>query len=681
MLQVSIGGLTRARRWRALVAVAVIALTTGALAVPAAAASSAPAAPRLAGAPLATAAATSADRIAGADRYQTAVLVSSAAFAPGVERVFLASGIDYPDALSAAPIAAALGAPLLLTARDALPAVVVTELARLAPTAEVVIVGGTAVVSTAVESRLRQLGYTVSRVLGLDRYDTSRALITAHAAPSTTVYLATGRNFPDALAAAAAAGSVAAPVLLVDGSAATLDAPTLALLAARGVQSVLIAGGTAVVSSGIEQQLLGLEYAAQRLAGLDRFGTAVAINQHAFPSAQRAFVATGAGFADALAGAVYAAVESAPLYSSSPVCLPVGTRADMLERLQVERVTLLGGPGVLSARVQALDECSTIDDDRAASAAVLTAALQARISTLPGTYSVSVRELEGLQTAVSIRGGVAQEPVSVIKVFVAYAVLDRIDRGLVSFASPTRSGVSVGECLRVMIHVSDNYCHHDLVALVGVSNLTTQLRAEGYRGTSYTGASSGSVPYASKLTSTDDLALLLSRLERGELLSPAMTAHFMTLLETQLWRSKIPSGVAAGVPVANKTGSAWTSAGWYHSDAGIVSAPAGPYVVAVLGSGGASVTGVREISRIVYEHFNGTGSPAATFSDLNLVTAGPVTYYRYSNSSTPLGTIPAGVLLETTESARTWYLVTYNGSGVWVHSSGLRNAIDYPRSL
>ena len=681
MLQVSIGGLTRARRWRALAALAAIALTTGALAVPAAAASSAPAAPRLAGAPLATAAATSADRIAGADRYQTAVLVSSAAFAPGVERVFLASGIDYPDALSAAPIAAALGAPLLLTARDALPPVVVTELARLAPTAEVVIVGGTAVVSTAVESRLRQLGYTVSRVLGLDRYDTSRALITAHAAPSTTAVPRDGPQLPRCARRRGRrrVGRRTGAARRRLGGDPRRPHARPARRARRAVGAHRGRNGRRVERHRAE--LLGLEYAAQRLAGLDRFGTAVAINQHAFPSAQRAFVATGAGFADALAGAVYAAVESAPLYSSSPVCLPVGTRADMLERLQVERVTLLGGPGVLSARVQALDECSTIDDDRAASAAVLTAALQARISTLPGTYSVSVRELGGLQTAVSIRGGVAQEPVSVIKVFVAYAVLDRIDRGLVSFASPTRSGVSVGECLRVMIHVSDNYCHHDLVALVGVSNLTTQLRAEGYRGTSYTGASSGSVPYASKLTSTDDLALLLSRLERGELLSPAMTAHFMTLLETQLWRSKIPSGVAAGVPVANKTGSAWTSAGWYHSDAGIVSAPAGPYVVAVLGSGGASVTGVREISRIVYEHFNGTGSPAATFSDLNLVTAGPVTYYRYSNSSTPLGTIPAGVRLETTESARTWYLVTYNGSGVWVHSSGLRNAIDYPRSL
>ncbi|WP_439565159.1 cell wall-binding repeat-containing protein [Microcella sp.] len=631
-------------------------------------------------APAAAATATGADRIAGVDRYETAVSVSREAFDPGVERVFIASGIDYPDALSAAPIAAALGAPLLLTARDALPASVVAELARLAPTVEVVLVGGTGVVSTTVESRLRQLGHVVARVQGLDRYATSRALVATYAAPSPTLYLATGRNYPDALAAAAAAGSIDAPVLLVDGNRASIDAPSLALLAARDVESVLIAGGEAVVSSGIERQLVDLGYTVRRLAGSDRYSTAVAINQYAFPSAQRAFVATGAGFADALAGAVHAAIENAPLYSSPPVCLPPATRFDMLERLRVERVTLLGGTGVLDARVQALGSCGSIDDDRAASAAELAGALQQRIATLPGTYSVSVRELDGLEVTVSVRGSVMQEPVSVIKVFAAYAILDRIDRGLLGFSTPTRSGVSVGDCLRVMIHVSDNYCHWDLVALVGEQNLNNQFWAEGYRGTVYAGYRGDGTSFAAKLATTDDLALLLGRLHRGELLSPALTDHLITLLETQLWRSKLPAGVPVGVPVGNKTGSAWSASGGYQSDAGIVSAPGGTYTIAVLGSDGATANGVRDLGRIVYEHFNGAVGTAASYSDLNAVTTGALTYYRYGSTSTPLGVIPAGTLVAVDSSARTWYLVIYDGAAVYVQSSGLRNAIDYPRS-
>jgi hypothetical protein len=104
------------------------------------------------------AAATSADRIAGSDRFETAALISQQAFPDGSSRVFLANGMDYPDALSAAPIAAALDAPLLLTAPNTLPSVVVAELARLAPD-QVVVVGGEGVVSPAVFSRLQQLGY------------------------------------------------------------------------------------------------------------------------------------------------------------------------------------------------------------------------------------------------------------------------------------------------------------------------------------------------------------------------------------------------------------------------------------------------------------------------------------------------------------------------------------------
>ena len=662
---------TRAGTRRCAGAIVAVALAAGVVAAPAAVAQS-PA--------LATAVATIADRIAGDDRYATAALVSEQAFPLGATRVFLASGADYPDALSAAPIAAASQSPLLLTAPTTLPSVVTAELTRLRAT-EVVIVGGTGVVSSAVEAQLQQRGLTVQRIQGDNRYATSHALISALGKPSTTLYLATGRDYPDALAAAAAAGAIAAPVLLVDGTANGLDAASRSLIAARGTTTVVIVGGTSVVSTAIEQQLGQLGYTVDRRAGDDRYATAVAINTRAFLTAARAFIVTGSGFADALAGAVYAAMEGAPLYSSPPQCLQLATQLDIVDRLAATRVTLLGGVGVLGPRVATLDSCSSLDDDRATSEAELTAALLLRMSSLPGDYSVSVRELGGLQSSVSIRGGSMQEPVSVIKLFVAYAVLDRIDGGQLSFSTATRSGETVQACLRVMIHVSDNYCHWDLVALIGGQNLNNQFWAEGYGGTVYPGYRGDGTYYASKLTTTDDLTLLLDRLHRGELLSPQLTSHFITLLETQLWRSKLPSGVSAGVPVGNKTGSAWSAAGWFHSDAGIVVAPSGTYVIAVLGSGGATSTGVREIGRIAYEHLNGPIGTAASYSDINAVTTAAITYYRYGSTSTPLGVIPAGTRLVVDSSARTWYVVIYNGAGVYVHSSGLRNAISYPRSV
>ena len=116
-------------------------------------------------------------RISGRDRYASSVAISRSQFAPGVETVFIASGTDFPDALSGAPIAGHRGGPLLLTTRDSLPAAIVDELKRLRPK-QAVIIGGTGAVSRNAESQVRALtaqGVAV-RVAGSDRYATSVAL-------------------------------------------------------------------------------------------------------------------------------------------------------------------------------------------------------------------------------------------------------------------------------------------------------------------------------------------------------------------------------------------------------------------------------------------------------------------------------------------------------------------------
>lgn len=80
------------------------------------------------------------ERRSGADRFETSVAVSAAAFAPGVPTVYIASGVDFPDALSGA--AAARGAPLLISAPWGLSDVVARELTRLRPS-RIILLGGT----------------------------------------------------------------------------------------------------------------------------------------------------------------------------------------------------------------------------------------------------------------------------------------------------------------------------------------------------------------------------------------------------------------------------------------------------------------------------------------------------------------------------------------------------------
>ncbi|WP_208320398.1 cell wall-binding repeat-containing protein [Salinibacterium sp. ZJ77] len=301
----------------------------------------------------------SAVRFGGADRFGVAVGISQE-FAPGVPVVYIAKGTDYPDSLSAAPAAAAAGGPLLLTMPTALPGQVEAEIRRLAPE-KIVVVGGIASVSESVYAQLAALAPEIQRLGGADRYEASRNIVRA-AFPdgATRVYLATGAKFPDALSASAAAGKMGGAVVLVDGAASSLDDATRQLLAHLAPHDVVIAGGPASVSTGIEQHVaaLGLPGGSRRLAGSDRFEASLNINADAFSAANTVFLATGMNFPDALAGGPLAAIERGPLYVVPGTCVPASTAAH-IRSLAPSKIVLLGGPNSLSPAVETLTECST----------------------------------------------------------------------------------------------------------------------------------------------------------------------------------------------------------------------------------------------------------------------------------------------------------------------------------
>ncbi|MDR3307277.1 MAG: cell wall-binding repeat-containing protein, partial [Coriobacteriales bacterium] len=141
-------------------------------------------------------------RAAGQDRYGTAVRVSQRAYPQGSDAVILASGRDFPDALSASSLAGVLDAPILLAAPDALDTQTATELRRLAPEA-VYIVGGTSVITTALEDYLAALPHppVVRRLAGADRYATSVRIAeeaVALGGSAQNILIALGANYPDA---------------------------------------------------------------------------------------------------------------------------------------------------------------------------------------------------------------------------------------------------------------------------------------------------------------------------------------------------------------------------------------------------------------------------------------------------------------------------------------------------
>ncbi|SDT13047.1 Putative cell wall binding repeat 2 [Microterricola viridarii] len=286
-------------------------------------------------------------RLAGADRFETSALVSAATFSAGVPVVYITTGGDYPDALSAGPAAGTGGGPVLLVSRDAIPQPVKTELLRLKP-ARIVVVGGTSVVSTAVQTALAQIAPT-SRVAGADRFETSAKISAASFKPGVAVaYVAAGTNFPDALSGGAAAGSVKSPVLLVTSTG--IPEVIRAELQRLKPGKVVILGGTDVVSAGVATALAGIA-PTSRASGADRYATSAKISSTTFsPGVKVAYLVTGGNFPDALSAGSAAIVGGGPVLLVQGGSLPTAIAAE-LSRLRPQRIVVLGGPVVVSEAV------------------------------------------------------------------------------------------------------------------------------------------------------------------------------------------------------------------------------------------------------------------------------------------------------------------------------------------
>jgi putative cell wall-binding protein/spore germination protein YaaH len=185
-------------------------------------------------------------RIGGADRYATAAALSSSTFPAGALVAYVVTGTEFADAVSAAPAAARGGGPVLLTRPTTAPAVLLAELTRLHPT-RIVIVGGTGVVAPSVVAAIAAAvpGASIARIAGADRYATSAAVAATFPAGVPIVYAASGVDFPDALAAAAAAGAQGSPLVITNP--ALLPASIRDQIVRLQPTRAVVAGGSAVV--------------------------------------------------------------------------------------------------------------------------------------------------------------------------------------------------------------------------------------------------------------------------------------------------------------------------------------------------------------------------------------------------------------------------------------------------
>ena len=208
---------------------------------------------------------TTIERIYGSNRYDTSVKIAEKVGNTG--KAVLATGADFPDALSISSIAAKLGMPILLTDKNTLPGTVATYL-QTGTITQTYVVGGTGVISNEVANNVPG----ASRLAGGDRYATNVAIMQNFAGELNfdNIYVAIGTNFADALTGAVLAAKLSAPLVL---TRSTIPSGTASYLQTQLTLStkVMGLGGKSVVPSAI---LTGLISAKEQIPVQEKYSTA-----------------------------------------------------------------------------------------------------------------------------------------------------------------------------------------------------------------------------------------------------------------------------------------------------------------------------------------------------------------------------------------------------------------------
>lgn len=201
-------------------------------------------------------------RIFGANRYETALEVYKACGSAASSTCILATGETFADALSIAPFAYVKHAPIFLvnptTGIDA----ATLEAIQDGSFTRAIIVGGKNAIPEDTEAQLSDLGVFSERLAGENRYETSEKVATFAQLEGLTlanVGIATGTNFPDALAGCALCGSNNSVLLLAADTTAGRSAINNVITSdtAKGIEQGYIFGGENAVSSFTEDRLNG----------------------------------------------------------------------------------------------------------------------------------------------------------------------------------------------------------------------------------------------------------------------------------------------------------------------------------------------------------------------------------------------------------------------------------------
>ncbi|MBQ0005300.1 MAG: cell wall-binding repeat-containing protein [Clostridiales bacterium] len=295
----------------------------------------------------------------GADRFATSIKIADALkYQLGKDKfdaVIVASGMDYPDALSGGFLAEQKEAPMLLVGPNSETCIKKYIENNLSSDGTIYILGGYAAVSKSFEQSVTKDGITVKRLEGANRFGTNMAVLNEVGVTTDAVIICSSFGYADSISASAAKK----PILLVGGSLTEEQSEYIGKYS-----KAYIIGGSASISPAIEAKIRSIidkpvenetlaandgvmQSNVKRLWGATRFDTSIAVaNEFISNNADCMILAYGLNFPDGLSAGPFAAAMNAPIVLATPSAASGAT--SFAREHGINSTFAIGGPTFLT---------------------------------------------------------------------------------------------------------------------------------------------------------------------------------------------------------------------------------------------------------------------------------------------------------------------------------------------
>lgn len=196
------------------------------------------------------------------------------------------------------------------------------------------------------------------RIWGANRFVTAANIARdGYPGGASTVFVTTGRAFPDALAVGAASAALQLPILLTEPD--VLPSSSLSAIEAMSPERIFVVGGPMAVSDQVVDELSAVA-PVERLGGANRYQTAAIVADALFSDPSVVYLAYGYSYPEAVSAAVAAGSNAGPLLLTDDDTLVGSTRQYLKSLTDVEVVVVGDSSAVDEAVLEEIEALNSV---------------------------------------------------------------------------------------------------------------------------------------------------------------------------------------------------------------------------------------------------------------------------------------------------------------------------------